>query len=127
MEAKVTMIDHDATIGALVHSILLERCADPDLDPSPWANQIARFVLRQRRAMPVHTGMLVTLLTVFLDFCPLWRFGKPFHCLGHPERQVIMAGWRLARLAPFQELLRFHEALTIFAWHTREEETNGNG
>lgn len=116
------MIDHDAMVGALVHSILLERCADSELDPSPWANRIARFVLQQRRAMPVHTGMAVWWLTIFLDFWPLWRFGKTFHRLPHPQRQLIMAGWRLARHAPCQELLRFHEVLTLFAWHTRHEE-----
>jgi len=121
------MLDNDATVGALVHTILLERCADPDSDPSPWANRITRFVLQQRRAMPAHTGTVLTLLTLLLDFSPFLSFGKPFHCLMHPERQVVMAGWRRARLSPCQDLLRLHEALTLFAWHTREEAIQSDG
>ncbi|MBF0137740.1 MAG: hypothetical protein H7833_14815 [Magnetococcus sp. DMHC-1] len=120
-------IDHDAAVSALVHSVLLERCADPDCDPSPWANSIVRFVLEQRAKMPSHTGMAVALLTLFLDMAPLWRFGKPFHFLRHEKRQVIMTGWRWSWLGPCRELLRFYEALTLFAWHTRAEVAEKQG
>lgn len=116
------MINHDAAVGAMVHSILLECCANSEIDPLPLANRIASFVLQQRRAMPIHTGLAVSLLTGFLDFWQIFRFGKPFHRLAHPQRQLVMAGWRLARRAPCNELLRLHEALTLFAWHTRDEE-----
>ncbi|MBF0178188.1 MAG: hypothetical protein HQL63_15285 [Magnetococcales bacterium] len=118
---KRILFDHDATVSALVHSILLERCADPDLDPSPWANAITCFVLQQRAAMPVHTGMAVTWLTLLLDIWPLWRFGRPFHRLEHARRRVVMAGWQISWLAPCQDALRLYESLTLFAWHTRNE------
>ncbi|MBF0426211.1 MAG: hypothetical protein HQL66_10390 [Magnetococcales bacterium] len=116
------MLNHQATLTALVDTLLRDRCLTAGEDPAVWTEAITPFVTQQRAKMPPLTGAAVRLLTLLLDAWPIARGTRPFHRLAPAERQAVTAAWRASRLGPCRDLLRLHDSLVIFAWYTRREE-----
>ncbi len=105
------------TASALVYSLIRERCNEHSASGSFPHNRVARFVLAQHARMPDYLGLALKVLTLLFDARAIVFSGRPFHRLPHERRWRQIQSWRMSRLAPCRELVRFYERLVLFRWY----------
>src|SRR5262245_38874028 len=93
--------NHDATVSAMVYSILRERCPGPQ-------NPVVRFVLAEQAAMSGHLRLPVHLLTLMFD-------ATGFHHWPHERRWQKILAWENSRWNVCRNLIRLNARLAIFA------------
>ena len=93
--------NYNATVSALVYSILRERCPG-----SP--NPVVRFVLAEQAHMPGHLRLPVKLLTLAFD-------ATGFHRWPHERRWRRILAWENSRWNACRNLIRLNARLAIFA------------
>jgi hypothetical protein len=107
----------EATVAALVESIIRERCS-ATYPGGPSAHEpVVRFLLATHAQMPDYLRLPFRILTLTFDLWPLPRAGATFHRLPHPARWRQVRAWQGSALGFRRDLIRFYETLAIFGWY----------
>jgi hypothetical protein len=110
------------TVAALADCVvrtLLQETSGRSTDDS------VRFALAQHGRMPTHLRLPVRLATLAFDWSGALRRGRPFHADGPAARDARLARWRIARLAPCRDLIRFWESLIVYGWFSAPDSVDG--
>ena len=107
----------EAAVSALAYSAIERGCADAGSRERFPHNRVARYVLDSvaRLAPPIRRR--VRLGTALLDLLTLPRHGRRFHRLPSELRRRALERWRRSPIPPVRDLVRFYDALSVFAWH----------
>ena len=81
-----------------------------------------RFVLAQQARMPDYLRFPIRLATLGFDGYARVTTLRAFHRLPHERRVNQIRVWRLSRLGPFRDLIKFYESLSVYGWYAALEE-----
>lgn len=117
----MTMNYFEKTVSALVHTIAAVHDRSPSVrHPGPY-HAVARFVLAQVARMTAPLRMPMRLATCGLSVLALFTTGMPFHRLPEPRRRRLVDKWRISRVGPIRDVIRFYDSLTVIALHGTDE------
>ena len=108
----------DATVIAMVESIIRELCVDAEIHSPEMRAVVSRYVLDQHARMADYLRLPLKAMT--LVFC-LWSIpleGRPFHRLPHERRLRQIRAWRKSALGTRQNLVKFFETLVVWGWYS---------
>jgi len=110
------------TVSALVYSVVRERCPEDARAREFLENRVVRFVLAQHARMPDYLRLPIRLATFLFDAYARITTLRAFHRLPHERRVHQIRAWRLSRLGPFRDLMKFYESLSVYGWYAAVEE-----
>ncbi len=110
------MVRFEAAVSALCYSFIAARYGTRAGQAAPHWNRTVRFVLDQHARMPDYLRLPVVLATLLLDHATYLTDGQCFHRLKPERRAVLIARVRRSNIRPLKDVLRFYEALSIFAF-----------
>jgi hypothetical protein len=110
------------TVSALVYSLIRERCPEDARARQFLENRVVRFVLAQHARMPDYLRLPIKLATLLFDAYARLTTLRAFHRLSDQRRVHQIRAWRLSRLGPFRDLIKFYESLSVYGWHAALEE-----
>lgn len=116
------MLNFQATVSALVYSLVHERCTGGTPAGCFIENDVVRFVVAQLGRTPDYLRLQLRVATILFDAWPLLTTGNPFHRLGPEVRRRQIEHWRTSRLGPLRNFIRYYEGLAIFGWYALCEE-----
>ena len=105
----------DATVSALCHQI----CSGRDSALAPPYNDVTRFVASQMDRMPRHLGLGIRAATALFAVCGIRYGGTLFHRLEPGRRALQIDTWKLSRIGPCRDLIRFYESLATLSLYDR--------
>jgi hypothetical protein len=107
----------EATVLALVETIVGEYCAGADRAPAPAYEAVARYLLETKTRMPDHLHLPFAMLTLLFGLWAVPTAGRPFHLAPDQQRRRQLRSWRTSRLGFRRDLIRYYETLTLFGWY----------
>jgi hypothetical protein len=113
----------DRTLSAICYSLCAERAAGDEDALQPPYNDVVRFVAGQMQRMPGFLRFGVRAATLLFGLCAIGRSGAPFHRLALPRRALHVVSWRISRIGPCRDLIRFYESLAVMALYSRPDRT----
>jgi hypothetical protein len=113
----------DRTLSAICYSLCAEQAAGNEDGLQPPYNDVVRFVAGQMQRMPAFLRLGVRAATLLFGLSAMGRSGAPFHRLGPARRALHIASWRISRLGPCRDLIRFYESLAVVALYSRPDWT----
>ena len=114
------MLDFDATVSVMVHSLICEHCPLAKSNAS-LANSVVLFVKAQIVRMPDFARPALCVLTLLFDFSAIFIKGRMFHCLDQEKRFSVITCWRSSPITLFSDVVRFYETLTVFGAYALKE------
>jgi choline dehydrogenase-like flavoprotein len=108
---------HDA-VSALAYSLAERHAAAGDPVLASPHNDLTQFILRQHERMADYLLWPMLAATLGFDLIGLVR-GKRFHSQSPEQRRRQIASWKVGKLRPQRDLIRFHESLATLALYDR--------
>jgi len=109
----------EKTVSAIAYTLAREHAGGEGERLQAPFNDVARFLEYELAHLPDYLRPIVKALTVFFDVAGIIHLGGLFHRQEPNERLRQVKAWRSSRLSPCREFIRFYEALSLFALHSR--------
>lgn len=108
----------EAVLSALAYTFCARAAGEQPELGAPY-NDAARFLAAELAAAPDFLRPGLRGLTLLFDWSSLPRTGARFHRLPQAERLRRVEAWRGSALAPFRDLMRLWESLSLYALYAR--------